>query len=82
MEKTLVPLRQWRASLRVDAIVLTRENREAVVSKIRKDKITILIGKGHTNKINRDDLFPVEWTEMVEDWRHRKTSRGPDIPLK
>lgn len=82
MKKTLVDLRKWRDELTVDSLVLTRDNRKDIVSKIRSDdKWQILIGKGHEVKISKDDLFPLDWKEMVEDWRHRKSTRKVDIEL-
>jgi hypothetical protein len=78
---TLTNLRKWRDELAVDSPVLTRDNREAIICRIKKDKYKILIGKGHMVNVAKDDVFPIEWAEYVEDWRHRKSERGPDIAL-
>ena len=77
-------LRQWRDSLKVDDAVLTRECRTGIISHIPKKsrKFSILQGKGHEVKVAKDDLFPLDWMDVVDDWRGRKSSRGPDIPLE
>ena len=81
IKRNLVALLSWRKGLVVGSPILTRESRQGIVSKITSKKWCILIGKGHEVKIAPDDLFPLEWNDLVEDWRHRKSSRGPDIPL-
>lgn len=81
----LAALRQWRDALQLDDSVLTRESRKGIISHMPKrdgEKFRILQGKGHEVKIAKDDLFPLDWEDVVDDWRGRKSSRGPDIPLE
>lgn len=80
----LPAVRKWRDSLKIDDPVLTRDCRTGIISHIPKNsgKISILQGKAHEVKIAKDDLFPLDWMEVVDDWRNRKSDRGPDIPLE
>jgi len=80
----LPALRAWRDSLKLDDSVLTREGRKGIISYIpvkEGDKFRILQGKGHEIRIAKDDLLPPDWEDVVDDWRGRKSSREPDIPL-
>jgi hypothetical protein len=79
--KNLVVLRKWRDALTQDKPVLTRECQRGVISQMGRKKYKILTGKGHEIAVLKDDLFPLEWIDILREWRHKKDDRDNDVPL-
>lgn len=78
----MVSLRKWRDSLSEDVPIITRDAQKGIVVKrIEEDKIKIMFGKCHEKKVDIDDLFPIDWEDIIISWVTKKHGRETDIPI-
>jgi len=80
MKQTMIGLREWRDALQIDTPIITREAIKGIVAKILEyPRVIIMYGKCHEMKVNIDDLFPIDWEELIVSWRNKKAFRDTDI---
>lgn len=40
-----------------------------------------MFGKCHEKKVDIDDLFPIDWEDIIISWVTKKHGRETDIPI-